>query len=343
MHSGTPESILPVHVTEGRLNGAIRAAAKKIREGGVVAFPTETVYGLGANAFDSLAVARIFEIKKRPRFDPLIVHIAGPADLALLATHVPPEARLLLERFWPGPLTLVLPKSGSVPDIVTAGLATVAVRMPDHPVALSLLRRAGVPVAAPSANLFGRLSPTSAADVWEQLGDAVDLIIDGGPSRIGLESTVLSFAGARPELLRPGGLPLEEIEAVSGPVEIARDGEKLSSSPGRLPRHYAPNTPLVLRFEAPAQGADARVGLLTLTPPDDRRPYSAVEVLSATGDMREAAANLYAALRRLDSLGLDLIVAEPVPNHGLGLAINDRLRRASARAGGESGRAVGAG
>ena len=309
----------------------IRRAAAVIRGGGLVAFPTETVYGLGADAFNPLAVARIFEIKNRPYFDPLILHIADFNDLSKLILDLPVPAERLIKRFWPGPLTVVLSKKDEVPDIVTAGLPTVAVRMPDHFMALSLIQAAGSPIAAPSANPFGYVSPTTAEHVRDQLGDQVDLILDGGPCEIGLESTILSFLEERPRLLRPGGLPLEEIESIIGTVEIRPIGENSPSSPGRLPKHYAPRTPIVVEGWEKHLDNDQnkKVGLLAFREVRVSLPFQHVELLSPGGDLREAAANLFAAIRRLDAMNLDLILAEPVPEVGLGRAIMDRLRRAS--------------
>ena len=300
-----------------------------IHQGGVVAFPTETVYGLGAGAFNPSAVARVFRIKKRPSFDPLIVHIARHRDLLLLVDDIPEAARSLMSHFWPGPLTIVLPKRPTVPDIVTAGLATVAVRMPDHPVALELIRRARTPIAAPSANPFGRISPTRAEHVREQLSRQPDLVLDAGPCRVGVESTVVSFCAGRPVILRPGGVPREDIESVIGPVERTSESIGLEQSPGTLPCHYAPRTTLVLSRPAIDRVEGQRIGRLCFRPPTCGSTDAATEVLSASGDLTEAAANLFAALRRLDAMNLDLICAELVPETGLGVAINDRLRRAS--------------
>jgi L-threonylcarbamoyladenylate synthase len=309
----------------------IERAAMLLRNGRVVAFPTETVYGLGANALDPVAVARVFEIKRRPRFDPLIVHVAELCQLNILVTELPESARKLIHFFWPGPLTIVLPKSEHVPNIVTAGLHTVAIRMPDHPVALTLIRKAGVPIAAPSANLFGHVSPTTAEHVRQQLGEAVDFVLDGGRCPVGVESTVISILGNTAALLRPGGMPLEEIERVIGPVQRCAEIQR-PMSPGQLLHHYAPWTPLILREHGvPEPGL--RCGLLSFTTPTSTEGFVAVEVLSTTGDLREAAANLFAALHRLDAMHLDLIVAELVPDVGLGLAINDRLRRAARKQG----------
>ena len=314
-----------------RDNQAIHQAAQIIGKGGIVAFPTETVYGLGADAFNPLAVARIFEVKRRPYFDPLIIHVAHPADLEKLVKEIPSNARKLTKRFWPGPLTIVLPKTEKIPDIVTAGLPTVAIRMPRHQMALSLIEQADSPIAAPSANPFGYLSPTTAEHVREQLGDQVDLILDGGPCPVGVESTIVSFLEARPRLLRSGGVSLEEIESVIGKVEVSPTEERMPSAPGMLPRHYAPRTPIILdRWENPLKSyKERKIGFLMFREPEKSFKSDHVEVLSKKGDLREAAANLFSAIRRLDALNLDLIVAEPVPEVGLGRAIMDRLRRAS--------------
>jgi L-threonylcarbamoyladenylate synthase len=312
----------------------VERAAGLIVHAGLVAFATETVYGLGANALDAHAVARIFEVKGRPRFDPLIVHVAGLEWLDRLVTSVPENARRLIDRFWPGPLTLVLPKTPLVPDIVTAGLASVGVRMPAHPSALNLLARAGTPVAAPSANLFGHVSPTTAQHVADQLGSRIDYILDGGPCSVGVESTVLDMTGPSAVLLRPGGLSREQIEEVVGPVKrtnTSSDDENPQPSPGMLSTHYAPRTPLMLLGRNDPLPNVARLGLLSLAPESPLAPFAAVEILSPRGDLTQGAANLFAAMRRLDNQELDLIVARPVPQTGLGDAINDRLQRAARR------------
>ncbi|MGH7736737.1 MAG: L-threonylcarbamoyladenylate synthase [Candidatus Tyrphobacter sp.] len=305
---------------------SIRDAAALLRGGGLVAFPTETVYGLGASALDARAAARIFEAKRRPSFDPLIVHIASVEMLAVVARDVPDSARVLMERFWPGPLTIVLRRSGAVPLVVTAGLQTVAVRMPSHPVARALLREAGLPVAAPSANEFGSLSSTRAEHVVASLGDRVDCILDGGPTTIGIESTILQLEPV-PLLLRPGALPVEEIEAAIGPVE--RDATGASPSPGRVAHHYAPGTPLRIADSANVpleERADAAyLGFAT-----GACGYAAVRVLAPGGDPSEAAVHFFEYLHELDALGLSRIDAAPVAEVGLGLAIMDRLRRAAA-------------
>lgn len=312
---------------------AIAAAAAILRGGGLVAFPTETVYGLGASAFDARAVARVFTVKARPSFDPLIVHVPSADALDRVAdASGDPRVALLAARFWPGPLTLVLPRRPGVPDIVTSGLDTVGVRVPGHEGALALLRSAG-PLAAPSANPFGYVSPTTAAHVAERLGDAVDLVLDGGPCRVGVESTIVSLAGGPARLLRPGGVTREELESALGePVATAPRPER-PTAPGQLERHYATRTPLRLLDEraGDAPPGAGRVGLLAFAR-SSASGYAAVEVLAPDGSLPTAAARLFAALRRLDSLGLDRIDAEPCPASGLGLAILDRLRRAAARA-----------
>ena len=309
---------------------AIRQAAEIIRQGGIVAFPTETVYGLGADACNPLALARIFEVKRRPSFDPLIIHIANPAHVKKLVKEIPASVKKLTEKLWPGPLTVVLLKEEDIPDIATAGLPSIAVRMPDHPVALSLIEESKCPIAAPSANPFGYLSPTTADHVREQLGGQVDLILDGGPCSVGVESTIVSFLENTPRLLRPGGVSLEEIESIIGKVDI-RPIEDGPLAPGMFPRHYAPRTPIVLDWKGKSRDLwiYRNMGLLAFREPERNPRFHSVEVLSKKGDMREAAANLFSAIRRLDALNLDLIVAEPIPEVGLGRAIMDRLRRAT--------------
>jgi L-threonylcarbamoyladenylate synthase len=310
----------------------IQKAAQIIQEGGLVAFPTETVYGLGADALNPYAVAEIFEVKNRPQFDPLIVHVADMRQADILVQKFPDKALKLVEKFWPGPLTIVLPKSPLVPDIVTSSLPTVAIRVPNHPMALELIRESGRPIAAPSANLFGQVSPTTAEHVRKWLGNKIGMILDGGPCAIGLESTVVSFVEKEPILLRPGGVALEEIQAIIGAVSLNSKTQSNPLAPGQLENHYAPRTPLLLGKPSEAPPAGKKAGLLALQKPDDPSRFVAVEVLSAQGDLKEAAANLFAAMRRLDELGLDLIIAYPIPNEGLGRAINDRLMRAAKKA-----------
>jgi L-threonylcarbamoyladenylate synthase len=296
-----------------------------------VAFPTETVYGLGAAVFNERAVARVFEVKQRPSFDPLIVHVSGPEQLPLLVEELPKAAEALIDRFWPGPLTLVLPKRQAVPDLVTAGLSTVAVRMPRHPLALCLVDRTSQPIAAPSANPFGYVSPTTAEHVLRHLGERVDMVLDGGPCTVGLESTVLSLVGRRPALLRAGGVAREDIEAaIGGAVEHGPATHPIAS-PGQTPTHYAPRTPIILAPAGAAPPQGQRAGHLRFGRHGSTIGYAAVENLSPDGDVREAAVNLFAAIHRLDGLDLDVIVAEAVPETGLGVAIMDRLRRGAAK------------
>ncbi len=310
----------------------VSAAAAVIRRGGLAAFATETVYGLGANALDPVAAARIFEAKQRPAFDPLIVHIADRSMLASLVREIPEAAAKLIDRFWPGPLTIVLPKQNAVPDIVTSGLETVGVRLPAHEQARELIRLSGCPVAAPSANLFGHVSPTTARHVADQLGNRIDIILDGGPCRVGLESTVVDCCEAVPRLLRPGGTTLEAIEGLIGPIKLQTQSSDGSAAPapGMLERHYSPRTPLTL-WQAGGEVPGGRIARLTWSsPPADSRFVRTVD-LSPQGRLVEAAARLFAALRELDAAGLDAIYAVPFPEEGLGRAINDRLRRAAAR------------
>lgn len=312
----------------------IAEAAALLKAGRLVAFPTETVYGLGANAMDGVAVARVFEAKQRPEFDPLIVHIADSSWLDRVVTDVPPLARLLMERFWPGPLTLVLPKLDSVPDLVSSGLDTVGVRQPAHPIAIELIAEAGTPIAAPSANLFGRISPTAAQHVVDQLADRIDYVFDGGSCSVGIESTVVAVDGDRVVVLRPGGLTLEALRGVAPKVEFndSEDTETQHASPGRTLQHYAPRTALVVRESPTLTDAERHlaVGLLSHNPGEGPAGFAMIERLEP--DLPRAAAEFFAALRRLDASQLDLIVATPFPEYGLGIALNDRLNRAAAGA-----------
>ncbi|GAB4159902.1 MAG: L-threonylcarbamoyladenylate synthase [Planctomycetaceae bacterium] len=319
-------------------------AARVIRAGGLVGIPTETVYGLGANALDERAVARVFEAKNRPHFDPLIVHIPSVEHLDRYTHSRPAVVAKLGEAFWPGPLTLVLPKRAVISDLVTSGLETVAIRVPDHPLTLELLREADLPVAAPSANPFGCLSPTTAEHVADQLGERIDFILDGGPCRVGVESTVLLVTegsdGTVARLLRPGGVSVEELEDVlgagilqsgfSGDEQSAREkADQPQTAPGMLTRHYAPTTPLEIVDSFPVPQPVECFGALTFGHSDLPAGYVAVENLSESADLVEAAAGFFAALRRLDAQDLDRIFARPFPENGLGRALNDRLRRGS--------------
>ena len=326
----------------------IARAAACLRAGGLVAFPTETVYGLGAHALDRAAVRRIFEAKDRPANDPLIVHVSGIGDLPPLVTHVPDTARELASHFWPGPLTLVLRRSSAVPDDVTAGLDTVAIRVPAHPVAGALLEAARIPVAAPSANLFSRPSPTKAAHVLDDLEGRIDMVIDAGPTAHGIESTVLDLTVDPPVVLRPGAVSLEQLRQIL-PAARFRDTAGLASgplpSPGLLTRHYAPRTPLslytgdaaavrraLLADAHAALAAGQRVGVLgTREQLDSVRGLPAVVTdLGSDRDAPAIASRLYAALRELDAAGVDVILAHDFTDQGgLWRALRDRLRRAS--------------
>jgi len=303
---------------------AIEKAADALRAGALVAFPTETVYGIGADATNDRAVAQIFEAKGRPRFNPLIVHFP---DRQAAEAHVVfnAAADALAGRFWPGPLSLVLPRrpASALSLLVSAGLETVAVRVPAREDARRLLRAAGVPVAAPSANRSGRLSPTTARHVADDLGDAVALILDGGPCPIGLESTVLDLSGSRPAILRQGGLPQEEIETALGmKVSVAGADDTAPKSPGMLTSHYAPSLPVRMDAES-ARPGEALLGFGPAC-------ADAALNLSESGDLVEAAAHLFAYLHDLDKPEFTGIAVSPIPEHGLGRAINDRLRRAAA-------------
>jgi L-threonylcarbamoyladenylate synthase len=341
----------------------IRIAAEALRAGKLAAFPTETVYGLGADAFNPRALAAVFEAKGRPRFDPLIIHIADLAALDRIVQIGPRDRELrrrfeaLAARFWPGPLTLILPKRREVPGLATAGLPTAAVRFPAHPAAQALIRLSTGAVAAPSANPFGCLSPTRAEHVREGLGDRVDIILDGGPAAVGVESTILDLHGDPPRLLRPGGIPREGLEEILGPLAPGPDaagsagdvsgvfsgppetGPEGLPAPGLLKSHYAPRTPLRVHSRGEMLALAYNPGEAYLFfDGSSRDPWIAaghiprdpgIRVLSVRGDLAEAAANLFDLLHDLDGLGRSLIRAERVPGTGLGLAVNDRLCRAA--------------
>ncbi len=326
----------------------IAKAAELVRRGEVVAFPTETVYGLGASAIDGAAVAQIFTAKGRPSDNPLIVHVADRESLSSVVSVVPQSAEKLIERFWPGPLTLVLPKRETIPGEVTCGLQTVGVRMPAHPVALALIRAAGVPLAAPSANRSGRPSPTAAEHVLEDLAGRIPLVLDGGETGLGLESTVIDMTVDPPVLLRPGGVTLEQICAEIGPVEVASavlggDAGEAPRSPGMKYAHYAPKAHVVL-VEGPVlqmqekirdlsreyEDEGKRVGIMCSN--ESRGVYQAQVILEygTREDLAGVASDLFSTLRAFDRHGVDVILAEGVPASGIGLAIMNRLRRAAA-------------
>lgn len=320
----------------------IALAANLLRSGGLVAFPTETVYGLGANALDPDAVRRIFAAKGRPSFNPLIVHCAGLPEARSLAATWPEAAERLGRAFWPGPLTLVLPKRQDVPDIVTAGLPTVALRVPSHPVAQALLLAAGIPVAAPSANPSSRLSPTRAEHVIRALGDRVDVVLDAGETPVGIESTVVDLSGDEPVLLRPGSIDVPRLESVIGRELLAAGhsqstGDAPRPSPGMLQRHYSPRARVVLlggrgrrevaEIASAAKAAGRRVGALLLDAP---APPAVDHPVFMPADARGYARLLYDTLHRLDDLGCDVVLVEPVPDDPDWAGVRDRLTRAAA-------------
>lgn len=330
--------------------GKLEEAAEIIRRGGLVAFPTETVYGLGANALDKKAIAGIFRAKGRPADDPLIVHIADPGDLHKLAKDLSERTRILAEKFWPGPLTMIVRKTGLVPGQATAGLGTVAVRMPKNRIALGLIRAAGVPIAAPSANLFGRPSPTAARHVLGDLDGFIDMILDGGSTEVGVESTVLDLTGKHPEILRPGGISVEDIRKVLYDTVRAGSGGKIAKavmkkSPGMGYRHYAPKAMLIL-VEGEEAGVAGKISELAskyavegksvgiMASKETRRRYGKagdVSVLGSRKNFSTIARNLFKIIRDFDEKGVEIILAEGFPEEGLGVAVMNRLRRAARR------------
>jgi L-threonylcarbamoyladenylate synthase len=319
----------------------IKEASSVIHNRGLVAFPTETVYGLGANALDDRAVTGIFEAKKRPLDDPLILHIAKIDDLFSLAQNVPPAAEKLVNRFWPGPLTVVLEKTDMVPDIISTGLETVAVRMPSNPIARKFIELSDVPIAAPSANLFGKPSPTSAKHVMEDLEGRIDIVLDGGSTEIGVESTVVEFVEGKVIVLRPGGVEVDLIREIVGDVEIASEEDHTISSPGKYPQHYSPNAKVVLINEGPNQvnellreveqltSAGNKVGILSSQEHEECYKGFNVKILGPREDGKICASRLFHLLREFDSEEVDIIVAEEIKEEGLGLAVMNRLRKAA--------------
>jgi L-threonylcarbamoyladenylate synthase len=304
-------------------------ARSLLQKGDLVAIPTETVYGLAGNALNVDSVARIFEVKNRPSFDPLIVHIHDIKELSKYVMNVPPQAERLAKEFWPGPLTLLLRKRSVIPDLVTSGLDTVGIRCPNHPLTQNLLKTIDFPLAAPSANPFGFVSPTKASHVTEQLGSKIKYVLDGGSSTIGIESTIVGFENNKTVVHRLGGITTEQLENVVGDVDVITSPVTLKS-PGQLKSHYSPTRKMFMGDLEKTIGLIdlERVALLSF-----QKDYSANHqvILSPKGDLTEAAKNLFDALRRLDKMPVDLILAEFVPDEGIGRAINDRLRRASAK------------
>jgi L-threonylcarbamoyladenylate synthase len=305
----------------------IAKARALLERGLLVAIPTETVYGLAVNALNADAVLQIFEVKNRPHFDPLIVHGASADSLLEYVISFPDWAKTLADNFWPGPLTIVLPKKDSIPDIVTSGMHTVAVRVPNHPITLELLSQLDFPLAAPSANPFGYVSPTTPQHVMDQLGGKIPYILDGGDCSVGIESTIVAEQDRKICVLRLGGLSVEEIESAIGPVSILTN--EITHTPGSMKSHYATRTPLKLGTIDLSKYNLATTGILSFQKRYDDIPVDNQLVLSPDGDLREASKYLFAAMRHLDSLKLRIILAEEFPEVGLGRAINDRLRRAA--------------
>jgi L-threonylcarbamoyladenylate synthase len=339
----------PARLKTAEADEALERGAAILRGGGTVAFPTETVYGLGANALDPAAVERIFAAKRRPSWDPVIVHVATTEMLDGLVTELPGPARRLIQAFWPGPLTLLLPRSPAVPGAVTAGRPLVGVRMPDHPVALELIRRAGVPVAAPSANLFGHISPTTAGHVLHDLDGRIDAVLDAGPTAHGVESTVLDPCQSPMVIYRPGAITSVQIQDTSGPVELFRAGQFMAETPRQVPpspgaglRHYAPRARLVL-VEAPLPELAARLARVALDWPGERLGLMLPAEVAANATLaaaavypwgrwaapQELASRLYAGLRALDAENCTVILCPLPPDEGIGAAIRDRLRKAA--------------
>ncbi|MEC7753652.1 MAG: L-threonylcarbamoyladenylate synthase [Bacteroidota bacterium] len=312
----------------------IGRAEEILRQGGLVAIPTETVYGLAGNALKESSVSKIFKAKNRPSFDPLIVHTNALHKVESFVRYIPDQAIQLAKQFWPGPLTLLLQKKSIVPDLVTSGLDSVAVRIPNHELTLSLLAQLEFPLAAPSANPFGYVSPTTAEHVEAQLGHTVDYILDGGACQVGVESTIVSFLEEKPKVLRLGGLAVEQIEEVIGSVRVNKHSSSSPQAPGMLKSHYAPGKSIVWidGFNWKAANDFSQIGAIVFQHPLEELPLENQFVLSAKGDLEEAARNLFTALRTMDKNNhIALILTQRVPDVGLGRAINDRLKRATAK------------
>ncbi len=309
----------------------VSEAIELLRRGELVAIPTETVYGLAANALDQTAVTKIFVIKQRPTFDPLIIHVGSIEQAEGYVHKFPDKALQLAKVFWPGPLTLVLPKQSIIPDIVTSGLGTVGIRCPNHPFTSRLLAELEFPLAAPSANPFGYVSPTTAQHVDDQLGDKIKYILDGGSCQIGLESTIVGFENKTPTLYRRGAISVESIENIIGPIQTILQSTSNPIAPGQLESHYAPRKPIYLGdiTSLKKDYPNKVTGVLRFKKTKDTSPGDLV--LSEKGNLEEAAQNLFATLRQLDRMDVEIILAEEVPNIGIGMAINDRLQRAASK------------
>ncbi len=313
----------------------IKKAKKTLKKNKLVAIPTETVYGLAGNAYDESALVEIFKLKNRPFYNPLIVHIKSASSISDVAKDIPESAMILAEKFWPGPLTLVLKKQPHISDLITAGKDTVAVRVPNHHLALALLEKLDFPLAAPSANPFGSISPTNADHVFNYFGVKLEVILDGGECEKGLESTIIGFENNQPFLYRHGSISSEEIEKITGKLNTITNSEKTPNAPGMLSRHYAPNTDTYLTnnvVELIKCFKGKRIGILVFKNQINSKGIIHKEILSKSGDLNEAAKNLYAAMHRLDENNLDVIIAERLPDIGLGKTMNDKLERATKKA-----------
>jgi L-threonylcarbamoyladenylate synthase len=313
----------------------IKKAKKALKKNKLVAIPTETVYGLAGNAYDESALVEIYKLKNRPFYNPLIIHIKSASSITDVAIDIPESAMILAEKFWPGPLTLVLKKQPHISDLITAGKDTVAVRVPNHPLSLALLEKLDFPLAAPSANPFGSISPTNADHVFNYFGGKLEVILDGGECEKGLESTIIGFEDNQPILYRHGSISSEEIEKITGKLSKITTSEKTPNAPGMLSRHYAPNTDTYLTnnvVELIKCFKGKRIGILVFKNQINGKGIIHKEILSKSGDLNEAAKNLYAAMHRLDEKNLDVIIAERLPDVGLGKTINDKLERATKKA-----------
>lgn len=314
------------------ISNNIQKAVEILNQNNLVSIPTETVYGLAGNIYSEEAISKIFEMKNRPLFNPLIVHIHNIEQLHQLTSYIPDKARLLANTFWPGALTLVLKKNSKVPDLITAGKDSVAIRMPNHHVTLDLLKQLNYPLAAPSANPFGCISPTKAIHVEEYFGNRLQMVLDGGDCENGIESTIIGFETDEPILYRLGAISVENIETVIGSVKIKNKEETTPDAPGMLSKHYAPLTTTYLETDIERcikSFPDRKIGLLLFSQKINNQQIIHQEILSENGDLKEAATNLYASMHSLDKLNLDIIIAERFPNIGLGKSINDRLERAA--------------
>ncbi|MFO7702140.1 MAG: L-threonylcarbamoyladenylate synthase [Psychroflexus maritimus] len=314
------------------ISNDINKAVEILNKNDVVAIPTETVYGLAGNIYSENALRKIFEVKQRPLFNPLIVHLHSIEQLNEIVSEFPPKAKLLAEAFWPGSITLVLKKKPTIPDLITAGKATVAVRIPNHPVTLKLLKQLAFPLAAPSANPFNCISPTQAAHVENYFKSSLPLILEGGACKNGLESSIVGFENNEPILYRLGAIPIEEIENVVGKINVKNENESTPDAPGMLGKHYSPKTKMYLVNnwkEFSIDFKDKNVGLISFSETINNSTIKHTEILSKSKNLKEAASKLYNSLHQLDHLNLDMIIAIKLPNIGLGKTINDRLERAA--------------